>query len=128
MGVVPIIPRFFPFCSADHFQIDCCCRKIQIGLLPINILPAVASSSLNDIIIAIISSRRHLPICYILCCRDSISCGHIGYTFPVVAISAVLVPGVQVQSGLRTELTYYLLCRMQSKHTTVTSSLAYKQK
>ena len=37
------------------------------------------TSQLNDIVIAIISSRRYLPICYVLCCRNSISCSHIGY-------------------------------------------------
>ena len=30
-------------------------------------------------VIIIISSRRHLPICYILCCSDTILCSHIGY-------------------------------------------------
>ena len=36
-------------------------------------------SSLNNIVIAFISSRRHLRICYILCSSDSISYSHIGY-------------------------------------------------
>ena len=37
------------------------------------------NQSLNDIIITFISSRRYLPVCYILCCSNSISCSHIGY-------------------------------------------------
>ena len=37
------------------------------------------TSELNNIIITVISARRYPTICYILCCRNSISCSHIGY-------------------------------------------------
>ena len=65
----------FFFCTA-HYKFTSELNHIIITSTDISI---TRCSSLNDIIIAIISARRYLTICYILCCRNSILCSHIGY-------------------------------------------------